>query len=290
MPVGTRKRIDVFPTRVGVDRWPSRAPSRRRGVPHARGGGPRATGGNYVTDLCSPRAWGWTAVRPRVSGRAHVFPTRVGVDRNTVAAVRHRAGVPHARGGGPPAGRACRSGHQCSPRAWGWTAYPRQRRPQRCVFPTRVGVDRVGALGHWMRGRVPHARGGGPSMMHGGCHETQCSPRAWGWTGSELGRRLARVVFPTRVGVDRGRRRLPGMRGRVPHARGGGPNGGQTSNIYTLCSPRAWGWTVFTDDDVLCPDVFPTRVGVDRWTPRATCSTPGVPHARGGGPPSGNPC
>ncbi len=235
----------------------------------------------------SPRAWGWTVLAheaapaltrfPHARGggpllrlavpAAHaVFPTRVGVDRSDLGhGVRIRA---------------------FSPRAWGWTAsrllqihatlgFPHARGggPATAnvtvgrvpVFPTRVGVDRVGGAGARRAGCFPHARGGGPAAWHGiesgvyvfptrvgvdrryrGLARTRrsFSPRAWGWTGSSCGRFAMAKSFP--------------------HARGGGPRPPGWSWRRSSFSPRAWGWTDCVNPVGVGLGVFPTRVGVDR--------------------------
>ena len=174
--------VTVFPTRVGVDR---RQPRRGGGLPrfpHARGGGPFFEGLKVIRDPFSPRAWGWTGAIVAKAKSLSVFPTRVGVDRHIPRAplawfvFPTRVGVdrsgaqlhspprsfPHARGGGPPPpSRFWRVG-QFSPRAWGWTGSQRYSRKTRCVFPTRVGVDRGGRGRSFAFRRFPHARGGGP--------------------------------------------------------------------------------------------------------------------------------
>ncbi len=277
--------------------------------------------------MCSPRAWGSTERTVDVSGRSPVFPTPVGVDRRRFHPTAARRGVPHARGGGPPPGPPAAWGNGCSPRAWGWTVDRGRMGTGDHVFPTRVGVDRGVRRLRPGGPRVPHARGGGPARLLADPRNGGCSPRAWGWTvlveegktatevfptrvGVDRARRRAsavgRSVFPTRVGVDRGERQLAAAELRVPHARGGGPMYLLTALPSSSCSPRAWGWTAkdrgdapalsracsprawgWTGIDVLRihqVHVFPTRVGVDRGPRRRPCRLGRVPHARGGGP------
>jgi len=90
--------------------------------PHARGGGPTANRRATAARRFSPRAWGWTAFVPLNLVAILVFPTRVGVDRES----RRRSGY----------------------LLW--------------VFPTRVGVDRMPLPEVYAAIRFPHARGGGP--------------------------------------------------------------------------------------------------------------------------------
>ena len=213
----------VFPTHVGMDRNPRRSPPRGRGIPHARGDGPRSAAPAVASASYSPRTWGWTGSRrgggrggeysPRtwgwtghVGGRAvyeHVFPTHVGMDRNRGPMITWLCRIPHARGDGPVAeanaSLICR------------------------VFPTHVGMDRgATASTAWNTG-IPHARGDGPSLAQGNL------PRAY--------------VFPTHVGMDRGGSYARQAASCIPHARGDGPLAELTADEYTAYSPRTWGWT-----------------------------------------------
>src|SRR5262249_20028431 len=72
---------DVVPTRVGVDRRRRSGARRRWRGPHARGGGPSPSSTVICALRWSPRAWGWTVVKPDDATLLHVVPTRVGVNR-----------------------------------------------------------------------------------------------------------------------------------------------------------------------------------------------------------------
>src|SRR5581483_1763569 len=110
------------------------------------------------------------------------------------------------------------------------------------------------------------------------------SPRAWGWTAGPGRAGHGRPVVPTRVGVDRRRRRCRRAWRSRPHARGGGPQTVFAAWLAAQSSPRAWGWTATGPDPRRALAVVPTRVGVDRAgsAPSARCWR--RPHARGGGP------
>ncbi len=213
----------VFPTRVGMDRFLSPQINTPHSFPHARGDGPtrvplpshlagfspRAWGwtgfgkGVKLGSGVSPRAWGWTARPGPRRAAASVFPTRVGMDRPRPPPLRGGRRFPHARGDGPLAGVAAFAQGAFSPRAWGWTVGDVALVVQDVVFPTRVGMDRrVGVqVGHGQG--FPHARGDGPPVYSVITGASAFSPRAWGWTvGTQHGSRN-RVVFPTRVGMDR---------------------------------------------------------------------------------------
>ncbi len=119
---------------------------------------------------------------------------------------------PHARGGGPPEGAKGQFSQSLSPRTWGWTGNTLLGQDRQGVVPTHVGVDRRLPSTTPTSSRCPHARGGGPMLMHektvacrcphargGGPKERSLSlsdvalsPRAWGaaddWAaGIELG-------------------------------------------------------------------------------------------------------
>ena len=184
---GLASQAQVFPTRVGMDRYLSGTLPPARSFPHTRGDGPYGC-------------------RPNVCF-VHVFPTRVGMDRIR----RHIRAHPAA----------------FSPHAWGWTALPGYpRRPGRrfphtrgdgpffesiftsspAVFPTRVGMDQWKALLRWYDQSFPHTRGDGPTRRSIPNRSMQFSPHAWGWTVFYVEYGFEQEVFPTRVGMDRTRR------------------------------------------------------------------------------------
>jgi len=270
--------------------------------PHTRGGGPACRPAISPAYSFSPHAWGWTGDNPRRRVLAHVFPTRVGVDRSpsaptcTGCVFPTRVGVdrtslrggfgtcsfPHTRGGGPQAAPEGPDATRFSPHAWGWTVSPRRQRAGILVFPTRVGVDRS------MRERLPllrsfpHTRGGGPRrtlLIRAGLW---FSPHAWGWTVSYSGTTPAPRVFPTRVGVDR--RHQPGAAqpGRFPHTRGGGPCESDQRRRAMMFSPHAWGWTGQGRIEHAARRRFPhTRGGGPLQLTSVTSSVAFSPHAWG---------
>ena len=91
-------------------------------------------------------------------------------------------------------------------------------------------------------------------------------------------------VFPTPVGVDRDFSAAHGFGYRFPHARGGGPYLELSHGGRWAFSPRPWGWTDRPGRRAVCPQVFPTPVGVDRQAAPHLVRAAGFPHARGGGP------
>ena len=73
----------VFPTHVGMDRRHHWHLLRSTCIPHARGDGPQVPRLLLLRRKYSPRTWGWTGHRGRADPHAHVFPTHVGMDRQT---------------------------------------------------------------------------------------------------------------------------------------------------------------------------------------------------------------
>ena len=91
-------------------------------------------------------------------------------------------------------------------------------------------------------------------------------------------------VFPTGVGMARGRRRAPGGHVGVPHRRGDGPRSTMPTTPCGLCSPQAWGWPVARRATAATSCVFPTGVGMARGPTSSRPIILCVPHRRGDGP------
>ncbi len=110
------------------------------------------------------------------------------------------------------------------------------------------------------------------------------SPRVWGWTDSVVRATGKKVGVPTRVGMDRRRRKRCAGRQRSPHACGDGPALRTALPLPLLESPRVWGWTGHSRYLRSQERGVPTRVGMDRlcssWNPFVNRS----PHACGDGP------
>ena len=118
---------NVLPTRVGVDRRPSTALPLSVGSPHTRGGGPPSTSRPRAAWSFSPHAWGWTVLRDAFAQRVIVLPTRVGVDRCIFSKKVRACRSPHTRGGGPRPVDLLLFSEAFSPHAWGWTSSSRMR-------------------------------------------------------------------------------------------------------------------------------------------------------------------
>ena len=172
-----------------------------------------------------------------------------------------------------------------SPPAWGWSADLLCALALSSVFPTRVGMVRSFGCSGPGWSRFPHPRGDGPSSEPTSQLHVGFSPPAWGWSVAHHGPRHARAVFPTRVGMVRGRNgaSLPGCS--FPHPRGDGPRYlARARRHETAFSPPAWGWSGELPDGDWLAGVFPTRVGMVREPRRALTTRGCFPHPRGDGP------
>ncbi len=130
----------------------------------------------------------------------------------------------------------------------------------------------------------PHARGDGPPYDPLGNGEGRFSPRPWGWSAAAFYADRTGKVFPTPVGMVR----MPSLwafpTSGFPHARGDGPTPHRPSADIVEFSPRPWGWSDFVDAMADDKAVFPTPVGMVRWTAPSITATGCFPHARGDGP------
>ncbi len=172
------------------------------------------------------------------------------------------------------------------------------------IFPTRVGMDRSVKQVRPPIPSIPHTRGDGPFFVLSGMLHPPYSPHAWGWTAVRDKDWAGPTVFPTGVGMDRGRLReyesgdvFPtrvGMDRRparcliqttsIPHTRGDGPDATLVCTPPSSYSPHAWGWTAKKNGIMQYIGVFPTRVGMDRPDQTVDWRRHRIPHTRGDGP------
>ena len=132
----------VFPTRVGMVRWPATAKSSPSSFPHSRGDGPMRGQFRQSNIPFSPLAWGWSARMVGISDMTFVFPTRVGMVRDARLGKGDTVSFPHSRGDGPASRFPQSVRTSFSPLAWGWSEGPGECRDSSGVFPTRVGMVR----------------------------------------------------------------------------------------------------------------------------------------------------
>src|SRR3989442_1234587 len=74
-------KLEVFPTRVGMVRFPQRVAADSHRFPHACGDGPTLAYMRSRSIPFSPRVWGWSEDGFCGSAEINVFPTRVGMVR-----------------------------------------------------------------------------------------------------------------------------------------------------------------------------------------------------------------
>ena len=86
-----------------------------------------------------------------------------------------------------------------------------------------MGMDRARPPHRREGPRDPHARGDGPYLYGGQPDLVWRSPRAWGWTGTEVLDEFGEEEIPTRVGMDRSDTAGRPVGHEDPHARGDGP-------------------------------------------------------------------
>ncbi len=242
-PSWTHSGALVFPTGVGMVRPSTGRCTPVPRVPHGRGDGPSPPCSSSTKRLCSPRAWGWSALFVRSPRRGPVFPTGVGMVRGGSSPPRGACRVPHGRGDGP-------------------SRLAQMNRRRRVPHGRGDGPfqQRLEALA----GRVPHGRGDGPQEAGRGFAHLECSPRAWGWSVRLGWSWPGERVFPTGVGMVRTGAQARRDAAGVPHGRGDGPGRWLWHRFGAPCSPRAWGWSVLRHLVGVHADVFPTGVGMVR--------------------------
>ncbi len=132
------------------------------------------------------------------------------------------------------------------------------------VFPTRVGMARIGWPNRTGPACFPHPRGDGPNLGGFVDHHPPFSPPAWGWPDAARETVRAADVFPTRVGMARQPPRRICWRSCFPHPRGDGPRRPTQPTRPHPFSPPAWGWPAESLPRWHRNWVFPTRVGMAR--------------------------
>ena len=183
-----------------------------------------------------------------------VFPTPVGVFLLPPGGLAAGLSLPHARGGVSGAWSYLLRSSMSSPRPWGCFSERDIEVEEADVFPTPVGVFpqwQKRAAGHTglphakrpsgRRPGLPHARGGVSMGLASQAHIGLSSPRPWGCFGCESTQKTLQYVFPTPVGVFPAASPAPGIRWRLPHARGGVSLLFHFHCMDEKSSPRPWG-------------------------------------------------
>ena len=255
---------DVLPTPVGMVRWRWSAGWTESGSPHARGDGPTVRLSGAALIAFSPRPWGWSGVTRLVPPGPQVLPTPVGMVRRMNYTPKRARRSPHARGDGPRHAPCSPWAAKFSPRPWGWSVYQTRQAPEMLVLPTPVGMVRGASVHRRSGGGSPHARGDGPGFSRGSHFWRKFSPRPWGWSIFVVRNQRRKSVLPTPVGMVRRTHSLHSLQARSPHARGDGPEADHHDPRRFVFSPRPWGWSGMTREEIAEKYVLPTPVGMVR--------------------------
>ena len=132
----------MLPTRVGMVRVEWHSTLFLGGAPHPRGDGPPIADIRSLFGACSPPAWGWSAAFSDYVDGFGVLPTRVGMVRVQASSRTVTGSAPHPRGDGPSNVKFWGARGECSPPAWGWSAFSDYVDGFGPVLPTRVGMVR----------------------------------------------------------------------------------------------------------------------------------------------------
>ena len=114
---------------------------------------------------------------------------------------------PHTRGDVPRKRRTHRRGSRFSPHPWGCSNILKNFSLFSVVFPTPVGMFRLRTMPPGLVDSFPHTRGDVPKVPAASSYSSTFSPHPWGCSGQRLRLGGAEAVFPTPVGMFRGRRR-----------------------------------------------------------------------------------
>ena len=172
-----------------------------KSLPHTRGGVSPRTPISASWTSSSPHPWGCFPCALPAFSFSIVFPTPVGVFLPSGGKRKGAGRLPHTRGGV--------SGYNCyadfatasSPHPWGCFYNSEEARFERLVFPTPVGVFPTMFKKAFLRGRLPHTRGGVSAFLNIALPPLLSSPHPWGcFCRSGPGGRIC-AVFPTPVGV-----------------------------------------------------------------------------------------
>ena len=151
-----------FPALAGMDPIRSQDLSGGRGLPRARGDGPRDPHYRVTFRRASPRSRGWTPeVLPRPDD-SDGFPALAGMDLKRGGDAVAQVGLPRARGDGPCSLARRGSSMSASPRSRGWTRQHGAGGRRRGGFPALAGMDLARAAPPASPGGLPRARGDGP--------------------------------------------------------------------------------------------------------------------------------
>ena len=170
-----------------------------------------------------------------------MFPTHVGIARPERPGCNLWVHVPHACGDCAARRESQIALTKCSPRMWGLRGLAISASVRAAMFPTHVGIARIGSRRDAPRGHVPHACGDCADTLDWGSIAVECSPRMWGLRGLFRTVPASGRMFPTHVGIARIHKMVDGYAGHVPHACGDCAQPLLLAISYAGCSPRMWG-------------------------------------------------
>ena len=251
----------VVPADAGVVPAATRGPSRLRGRPRGRGGGPPVTGCTKVSPGSSPRTRGWS-LRSTRTGRCP----------------RSR---PRGRGGGPAAKGIPDAARRSSPRTRGWSPPLDDGPVQPDVVPADAGVVPSSARRRRSGPGRPRGRGGGPRRGETMTAKVLSSPRTRGWSSARARGPARRAVVPADAGVVPSTASTYSPSRRRPRGRGGGPASAEGIPVGVRSSPRTRGWSQAGSVVGLVRHVVPADAGVVPRSARRWSSSTGRPRGRG---------
>ena len=164
--------------------------------------------------------WGLRVVPLRRALAGGMFPTHVGIARMAWNSPSPCWNVPYACGDCAGLGRLPVAGSACSLRMWGLRDVERAQGHEAGMFPTHVGIARLGDRRIGQQPNVPYACGDCALTNRPSPRNFLCSLRMWGLRGRQTGGRRVPHMFPTHVGIARRHRRRPFVRSDVPYACG----------------------------------------------------------------------
>ena len=149
--------------------------------------------------------WGLRGLKTRGGSAWAMFPTHVGIARTLAVAARVGADVPYACGDCATHSRPASHAGRCSLRMWGLRGGLAADGGGSQMFPTHVGIARNRRHAAGLARYVPYACGdcAGWEPTRDGISE--CSLRMWGLRGGLGDGDMIAAMFPTHVGIARGR-------------------------------------------------------------------------------------
>ena len=154
-----KQPAQMFPTHVGIARTVNVPVRQNQHVPYACGDCADISGPSISLDTCSLRMWGLRGQRQRRQSRQQMFPTHVGIARGNLADFGRIRDVPYACGDCAGSIMTTWSAHRCSLRMWGLRGGGQDVVGHLDMFPTHVGIARVGWTPTAPVWHVPYACG-----------------------------------------------------------------------------------------------------------------------------------